>query len=422
MSASKPNPFASALGSPYAVAVMFLVNGLLMGSSFSRVPGIRDHVGATATQLAFALVCIGIGAILGMPYTGRLVDRYSSKIVSRVSTAVCLGGWAVVPLADSVVMLGLMLLIAGAGVGIGDVAMNVQGHLVEQRRRRVLMPFWHGLFSVGAVAGALAGAGAASLDLPVGWQLPGVSLFLGVAMWIATARYLPDAGLHPGSIEEPPGEPILDEAQVLASDRGAPKARRSLISQTELLLGIIVFATAVGEGAAGDWLALMLVDNREAPPAVGALTFAGFNLTMAFGRFAGGAVIQRFGRAPVLRVAGILASAGVAVLCIIPSTVTAFLGAAAWGLGLSVVFPSAMSAAGEVPGRGGRAIAVVATIGYGGFLLGAPLIGSLAHLMPLDRALLAVAVLVSLVTILSPVARERETETAEVTESNGLVQ
>ena len=76
------------------------------------------------------------------------------------------------------------------------------------------------------------------------------------------------------------------------------------------------------------------------------------------------------------------------------------------GLGLSVVFPSAMSAAGEVPGRGGRAIAVVSTIGYGGFLLGAPLIGFLAHLMPLDRALLAVAVLVLLVAILAPVARE----------------
>ena len=56
-----------------------------------------------------------------------------------------------------------------------------------------------------------------------------------------------------------------------------------------------------------------------------------------------------------------------------------------------------MSAAGEVPGRGARAIAVVATIGYGGFLLGAPLIGLLAYTMPLDRALLAVAMLVLLI-------------------------
>ena len=73
-----------------------------------------------------------------------------------------------------------------------------------------------------------------------------------------------------------------------------------------------------------------------------------------------------------------------------------------------------MSAAGEVPGRGGRAIAVVSTIGYGGFLLGAPLIGFLAHMMPLDRALLAVAVLVLLVAILASVARERNSEPVSV--------
>ena len=98
-----------------------------------------------------------------------------------------------------------------------------------------------------------------------------------------------------------------------------------------------MFGTAVGEGAANDWLALMLVDNRAAPAAFGALTYAGFNLTMALGRFAGGVIIQRFGRAPVLRVAGLMASAGVAALCLIPSTVVALLGALAWGLGLSVV-------------------------------------------------------------------------------------
>ena len=413
MSLFKRTGIVSPMGSPFAVAVMFFGNGLVMGSSFSRMPGIRDQVGATPTQLAFALVCVGIGSILGMPFTGQLVDRHSSQTVSRVATAICLGGWAMVPLAGSVPVLALMLLITGLGTGVGDVAMNVQGHLVEQRSRRVLMPYWHGLFSFGAVAGALAGALAASLGLPLAWQLPVVSVALAVAMWFATACYLPDAGLHPAATQEPIDEPIFDEPQVLASDHAAIAAlRRSPISRVEILLGIIVFATAVGEGAANDWLALMLVDNRQAPPALGALTYAGFNLTMSIGRFAGGPVIERFGRVPVLRAAGAIASAGVAVLCLVPSTLTALIAAGAWGLGLSVVFPSAMSAAGEVPGRGGRAIAVVSTIGYGGFLLGAPLIGFLAHLMPLDRALLAVAVLVLLIAILAPVAREQDSELA----------
>jgi MFS family permease len=411
---SKPSDIVSPTGSPFAVVVMFFGNGFVMASSYSRMPGIRDQLGSTPTQLAFALVCIGIGSILGMPFTGRLVDRYSSRMVSLVATLICLGGWAMLPMARSVPVLALMLLITGVGTGVGDVAMNVQGHLVEERRRKVLMPCWHGLFSLGAVSGALAGALAASVGLPIAWQLLGVSVVLMVAMWLATTRYIPDAGLLRSTRPEPVEEPIFDEPQAFASDRpAAGQLRRSALDPVEILLGIITFATALGEGAANDWLALMLVDNRGAPPAVGALTFAGFNVTMALGRFSGGLVIQRFGRAPVLRAAGVLACTGVAGLCLVNSTLIALLGALAWGLGLSVVFPSAMSAAGEVPGRGSRAIAVVSTIGYGGFLVGAPLIGFLAHMMPLDKALLAVAVLVLLIAVLAPAARERGAEASK---------
>ena len=407
----KPSNVASWKGSPFAVAVMFLGNGFVLASSYSRMPGIRDQLGSTPTQLAFALVCMGIGSILGMPLTGRLVDRYSSRMISLVATVICLGGWAALPMARSVPELALMLLITGVGAGVSGVAMNVQGHLVEVRRRKVLMPFWHGLFSLGAVSGALAGALAASTGLPIAWQLPGVSMLWMVALWWAITRYIPDAGLHPSARSEQVEEPIFDEPQVLASDRSpANQLWRSAVHPVEILLGIIAFATALGEGAANDWLALMLVDNRGAPPAVGALTFAGFNLTMAIGRLSSGAVIQRYGRAPVLRAAGILACTGVVGLCLVNSTLVALLGALAWGLGLSVVFPSAISAAGEVPGRGSRAIAVVSTIGYSGFLFGAPLIGTLAHRMPLDRALLAVAVLVLLIAILASVARERGEE------------
>jgi hypothetical protein len=68
---------------------------------------------------------------------------------------------------------------------------------------------------------------------------------------------------------------------VLASDHSlAGQLRRSTaLGPVEILLGIITFATALGEGAANERLTLMLVDNRGVPP-VGALTFAGLNVTM----------------------------------------------------------------------------------------------------------------------------------------------
>jgi MFS family permease len=62
------------------------------------------------------------------------------------------------------------------------------------------------------------------------------------------------------------------------------------------------------------------------------------------------------------------------------------------GLALAAVAPLAFSVAGEtVPDRAGSAVSVVTTFGYGGFLLGPPLVGGLAEVAGLRTALGVVA-------------------------------
>jgi MFS family permease len=176
---------SSGAGSPLATGAMFFGAGFGIASTFSRMPGIRDQLGVSPDQLAFALVFLGIGSLLGLPFAGRFVERYSSRTVSLVATAVFLGGCALLPLSRSLFEFGAMLLIEG-------VAMNVQGHLVEERRVKVFMPYWHGTFSIGAVSGALCGWLCVWFGLPLGWQLPTVSIVLSGVMGLATTHYLQD--------------------------------------------------------------------------------------------------------------------------------------------------------------------------------------------------------------------------------------
>ena len=183
---------SSGAGSPLATGAMFFGAGFGIASTFSRMPSIRDQLGVSPDQLAFALVFLGIGSLLGLPFAGRFVERYSSRTVSLVATAVFLGGCALLPLSRSLFEFGAMLLIVGAGAGVGDVAMNVQGHLVEERRVKVFMPYWHGTFSIGAVSGALCGWLCVWFGLPLGWQLPTVSIVLSGVMGLATTHYLQD--------------------------------------------------------------------------------------------------------------------------------------------------------------------------------------------------------------------------------------
>lgn len=149
------------------------------------------------------------------------------------------------------------------------------------------------------------------------------------------------------------------------------------------------------------------MDVQGAPAAFGALTLTAFNVTMTVGRVLAGPATDRLGRAGVVRVGGVLAAAGILVVTLVPSLPLAIVGGLLWGLGVSTVFPAAMSAAGEVPGRGNRAITVVSTIAYGAFLFGAPTIGLLAEQVGLDRALLLVVAFLALMVVLSPVMTVR---------------
>ncbi|MGB7448764.1 MAG: MFS transporter, partial [Ornithinimicrobium sp.] len=150
---------------------------------------------------------------------------------------------------------------------------------------------------------------------------------------------------------------------------------------------------------------------QGAPAAFGALALMAFNVAMMLGRLLGSPAIDRFGRESVIRGGGLLAIVGILLVSQVPSLPVALFGGLVWGLGTATIFPAAISAAGELPGRGNRAITVVSTIAYGAFLFGAPTIGLLAEVVGLDRALFVVIgfvlLMVALARTLNPVVISR---------------
>jgi MFS family permease len=375
-----------------ALVVVFALAGFFMAQAVSRMPTLRDQVDASTARLGLALLAVGVGSMVAMPWTARLTDRFGSAAVVGVTGLLAALGWAALAWAQTPGALTVVMFFLGACVGTWDVAMNVQGNTLEHLRRRVLMPRLHAGFSAGTVGGALLGAGSAAAGVPLGVQLPAVSVAGAVTLMWCVRQFAPDLRQRSRT----------SEAEV------EPAPRTAGLTGLELVLGLLTFSTALGEGASNDWLALVLVDDRGAPEALGALTFAGFNVAMTIGRLGGGELIRRTGRVPVLRLAGLTAVTGVLLVALVPFLAAAVVGGLLWGLGLAVVFPAAMSAAGEIPGRGPHAIGVVSTIGYSGFLAGAPTIGFVAEHVGLDHALVLVAGVCSLVFLLAPAARERQ--------------
>ncbi len=375
-------------GSAAAVAVVFASAGFVMAQTLARVPALRDQVGASQAELGLALVGGGLGSLLAMPFAARLVRRFGNRSVT--ATAVVLGslGWGSLALAGDVRVLFVLFVLAGAAVGVWDVSMNIQGYAVEQRRGRSLMPVLHASFSAGAVVGAGAGALAAWLGVGLQQVIAGALVALATGV-LGSRRFVPAEDADPGTSRD-----------------GAGDGRRRGITRAEVLIGVVCLGAALAEGAANDWLALLLVDVRNAPEAFGALTFTAFNVTMLVGRLSGAPAIDRYGRTAVVRTGGVLAVTGILLVTLVPSLVVALAGGLLWGLGVATVFPAAMSAAGDVPGRGAAAIGVVSTISYGAFLFGAPTIGLLAESHGLDRALWLVVAFLVLMVLLAGRLRE----------------
>ncbi|NEE35661.1 MFS transporter, partial [Streptomyces sp. SID7982] len=135
-----------------------------------------------------------------------------------------------------------------------------------------------------------------------------------------------------------------------------------------VLIGVIVLVMAFTEGAANDWLPLLMVDGHGVSATAGSLTYTAFAVAMTAGRFAGGPFLERFGRAAVVRTSAVVAAAGVALVVFSPSPLVAGAAVVLWGLGASLGFPVSISAAGDDPRGAAARVSAVATAGYLAFL------------------------------------------------------
>ena len=380
----------------WATRFVFAANGGLFATWVSRIPAIRDELGASERGLGFALLFTAVGSLVAMPLSARMISGFGARRVMAACIVVCCLAYPALGIAPDLVVLSLVLLVLGAGVGVWDVAMNVSAHAVEVRAGRILMPGFHAGWSIGTVAGAGVGALAAKAGLDPAVHFALCSVVVGLAT-VGFLQWMPDQAADEHDDTDAAGE------------RHVP-VRRALIRDRRLIgLGVMTFCAAWAEGAANDWLALMLTDDRAASGALAALGFAVFAAAMTLGRVAGNGVVNSFGRVRTLRVGAVVTAFGVVLLLTVPVLTVSYLGALLWGLGIAVAFPLAMSSAGETPGRGPGAIAMVATIAYAGFLIGPPLIGTVAHGVGLDRALWVVVALAAGIFALAGTTRNPRT-------------
>ncbi|MBK8458829.1 MAG: MFS transporter [Micropruina sp.] len=370
-----------------ATSVSFLLAGWGFATFAGRIPAIRDSLGLDPAGLGLLLLAGAAGSIIGLPLAGKMSDRFGTATVVFAGALLSQLGLIAVGftagVVQSTVLTGVALFFVMFGVGQWDVAMNIEGAAVEHGLGRTIMPRYHAAFSLGTVACALAAAGAAALGVSIVWHFLGTAVIVAPLAWWATRQFLPVVATTETSAES--GTP--SEA---ANDSG--RVRSPWTEPRTLMIGLVTLIAAFTEGAANDWIPVALIDGHHLPEWAGVMGLATFLGFMTMGRLAGTHLLDRYGRVPVLRVMLAMAGAG-SLMVVFGNWWMAFIGAAVWGLGISLGFPTGISAAADDPRRAAVRVATVSTIAYFAFLVGPPALGLLGNQVGVLKALSVVSLL-----------------------------
>lgn len=276
-------------------------------------------------------------------------------------------------LAPSAQGLAAALFLFGAGLGSLDVAMNIHAVEAERLEGRPLMSGFHGLFSLGGIAGS----GLMTLLLSIGVSpLASVLLCAGITLAAILAAW-----------------PRLLAAKGQAVSFALPKGM-------VLLLAGLCAVTFLVEGAILDWGALFSIERRLTAQEGGGLGYLIFSAAMTLARLTGDGIVAKMGSRSVLVWGGLTAASGFILMLLASWAPMALFGFFLVGMGCSNLVPVLFSSAGrQTVMPPGLAIAAVTTTGYAGLLVGPAAVGAISHRFGLSTAFWLLAGLICLTAL-----------------------
>lgn len=369
---------ADASHSTWAIRGQFFAAGALFATWGVQVPMVKAHYGLSETTLALAMLAAGIGSITGLTQAGRIVGRLGPRTVAGVTGLVAALAITLLLATKHHAALAALMFTFGLTASLFDVAINVAASEIERQAKRPLMSGFHGLFSLGGMAGAGLGSAMQGLGLSATLHLLVAGMACGLlTMWGCLH-------MHAGRDAQSGGGMVLP--------RG--------------VLGLIGVLAALGllcEGAIYDWSVLYMRESLQTQPATAALAYASFSGAMAATRFGGDWVRARLSSVRLVQVCGALAALGMALTLVTDDPIVALLGFALIGLGLGNVVPVLFSAAARVPGvTPADGIAAVAALGYLGMMVGPPLIGVVAEWQTLSAGMALVMLFAATLSLAAP--------------------
>ena len=347
-----------------ALGAYFFLLGFCFATWASRIPTIKDNFDLNEAELGNLLFVMPLSSMIGLVTSGWLVSRFNSRFPLFLSFALFVLCLFSIGLVGQIFWLVVAVGLLAFFIRIANVSVNTQSIVLQKGFKKSIIGSFHGLWSLGGVAGVLF----STLMVRLGFGMQAHFLYAcSLSLIFAIIAF-----------------PFL-----LAKDRSSAGNRLRLGKPDKfiLYLGLMVFFAAICEGGMFDWSGVYFKEVvKEEIFTLGYLIFMTF---MAASRFFSDRLIELFGMRRMYLFSAAVVSLGIFLVIVFPEFWTALIGFSLVGIGVASVIPMTYMLAGKSTKYSpGMAISIVSTYGIVGMLIGPPLVGYLAYLTNLQMSFL----------------------------------
>ncbi len=363
----------------WAAKAFFFIGGFGAATWAPLVPMLRESLQLTDDILGMLLLCVGIGSLLTMPFSGGAASKWGCRRVLVIASVLYGAVLTALSLTGSIWLLVPLILSLGATMGAVDVVVNVFAVNVEKNSGKRVMSGMHAFWSIGGFCGA----GIFSI-----WLNMGLNHFQSVLIADVIILAL-----------------MLTFFKHVVSEKEEGKKQGSMLVMPKgiiVFIGIVSFISFLEEGAMMDWGGVLLTTMKGFDMSMAGVGFTIFSAAMLLMRLTGDWAVNKLGGKAVTVGGGLVACCGFLLLVFAPINVLLYLGFFLIGIGSANIVPVFFSMMGkqkEMPVA--QAVSSVSTMGYMGILAGPAAIGFVANATSLYVSFLMLAGLVFIQAMLS---------------------
>jgi predicted MFS family arabinose efflux permease len=341
---------------------LFSIYAFSANNIYLRLPELQNHFNIDDATLGLCLLGAPVGTIFALTFGARPLQSINIRLAIMIFTPFLAASFAASILSSNPILFALLLIPVGILIGSLELLLNLEADRVEYAMGRKIMNRAHAFWSFGffgaGIFGSLMGYYKISPQLHLGLVIPICLLINTVLLWnFKPAAHRPSTDTSKPPLFAFPNKRIF------------------------ILIGITASAMLL-EGVNQTWATIYMNDVFGAAPLLTGAAIVCFSLSQAMTRYFVDGLVDRTSSQFVGKTLIFMLFIGTMMIAVSPSSFLSLIGFTLSGIGVSAIFPLAISAAAQHHDRPAAInVASLAQVSLLIFLIGPPLLGNVGQSM-----------------------------------------